>query len=305
MDADIAKLFLEKLGTARLSVILSDLDLKAGRTLTEKAEALLHHIGQDEDELYRLIADGFDSLYHQTMYLRRTDDELLIQADTSDEMNFELIPLGAKKWLCLVPYELQFHVLAEQGGGTTTVWDAPMTVPARLETGSGRLVLRVLTVRNVAWDKIFNRPISRKITNIQTDQVRDQIFSSLQSHGFDIGSVLDFSQKAHDVIASEEVDTFSGTSVEIRLTDPVGSSTHRTTGTTSGRRPLRTARFEQFKEVLDAGQLSMLDISFNKELHGLLAGTGMVLYPDTGRIRVSSKFEQGDLNEFLEFLSQV
>jgi len=139
----------------------------------------------------------------------------------------------------------------------------------------------------------------------RTYRICDRILAFVGVNGFDVGNSLDFSQKAHDLIASEEVDTFSGTYVEIRHTDPVGSSTHRTTGSSSGRRPLREARVEQFEELLAGGQLSMLDISFNRELHGLPAGTGLVLFPDTGRIRVSSMLEQGDLTEFLEFIFQA
>ena len=68
IEKNIAKLFLEKLSTSRLNEIPSNLDLDAGRTLSEKDEALLQNIGENEEELHRLIVDGFDGLYHQTIY---------------------------------------------------------------------------------------------------------------------------------------------------------------------------------------------------------------------------------------------
>lgn len=298
IEANIYRLFLEKLGSSRLSEILESLDLRRPRTLNEKAESVLRHLEQDDRELNRLIADGFDGLYHQTIFLRETTEEVENLPETSE--NFDIFQVRPGSTLFFVPYEMEFHVREENE--SFGVWRAPMKVPAKLEIQDRKLILQVLTVGNAEWDRIFNRPISRKLTTIQTDRIRDQILHHLEGHGVDVGQALDFSERARELINMDQVDTFSGTYVEFRQTDPVGSSTHRITGQTSGRQPLRTDMPGQFANLLNSELLSMSDIHLGDSIHGLPRGTRLVLYPDSGQVRLTAMIKDGDLNEFLAFL---
>ncbi len=330
LSESLLSLWIQKLGQRRVGAEMEELQLDdEPRLLPDKANAIVEFYKDDFHELLDLVLEGFDGPYHQTIYINGFDHEEDALAEevnsldmairtAIDQLSMHLpigpfpIPAGALaatrkidaeqiRLLFFVPYFMQFE--KPDRAGLTSYQFA---IPVSLRLTEEQLFICPITMQSVEWTPILGEEVRRALTTVKSDTVQDNIVSFLRKEtGILVGSPVNFSARAVDIMKDSTVDTFEGR-LEIGGSEgaPVGETaykTYRVKDKTIG--GMRETMPKEFEQLISATVIPRCQVQFRSHFHGLPNGTVLRLFPAHGKIALGRQVEGADLIEFLKYVT--
>jgi hypothetical protein len=302
---DLNAFWISKLGTKRVTELSAS--SRSGTTL-DKARNVLTEMGKDRALFHKLMFEGFDGFFHQSVFSRflgrksmakALEDLAIGNKGPVTWMARESLSAGRVRVLGGVQKQIEF--LTE----TDDVIRQDVTIPAMAEALPSYFRVRVLTLQSTVklWTELLARPIRRILTPVIDTELSDLLFQALSKGATDLGVMHDLSRQAVELMKNTgKVHTYSGT-FGVRK---VGRTRHTTEGGGFGRRrqPLHIVMRPEFDELIASDQIRHCEIEIQEDYEGLISGTALVLYPMEGKIVFRRMLGGGLIDDFLAYLAR-
>jgi hypothetical protein len=277
-------------------------------TTMERARGVMRVIGKDRAQFHKLLFEGFDGYFHQSVFAR------VLKKSIAKEL--EELPTGKKVndvelWTTMTPARGSVRVLAgvrKQMQFLTEkdqVVREMITIPVIAETIPSYFRVRVLTVQSTVktWTELLGKEINRILSPIVDTDLAENVFRVVEASGANLGEMHDLSKHAVDLMKNTQtVFTYSGT-FGVRK---VGRTRHSTEGgfLSRGRQPLHRVMKPEFDELVSSDQIRHCDIEIQDGYEGLVPGTALSLYPVEGKLVFRKMLGGGLVNDFLAYLAR-